>query len=56
MSWLASRVGVPGGGAGGVTGDGVGAVVGVCAECDVSDVGGVVTVVGGVVALTGVMM
>ena len=52
---MASRVGVPDWFTGGVTGDGVGAGVGVYAECDVGDVGVVATVVGGVVAMAGAL-
>ena len=52
---MASWVGVPGGVVGGVTNDGVGVGVGVCAECDVGNAGGVIAVVGGVVSIAGAL-
>ena len=48
---MASWVGVPGGVAEGVAGNGVGAGVYVCAECDEVDVGEIVDVVSGVVTM-----
>ena len=52
---MASRVGVPDWFTGGVTGDGVGAGVGVCAEYNVGDVGVAVAVVGRFVTMTGAL-